>query len=122
MSTTKLKAYRCTKCQGTDVGYDATSTFNLMTQAWELGHEFDNAWCNDCGDTELETYEMQGEELATVLAQQQEHARKELLAANGQALADALKGMVEAFAPLATEENTLIVANAQAVMARITEA
>lgn len=122
MTTTKLKAYRCSKCQSSDVGYHATSTFNVVTQAWELGHEFDKVWCNDCGAAELETYELQGEELAAVLAQQQEHARQALLAANGPALVDALAGMVAAFAPVATEENALIVANAEAVIASIGQA
>ncbi|ANY18488.1 hypothetical protein [Bordetella pseudohinzii] len=122
MSTTKLNAYRCTKCQGTDVGYHATSTFDLVTQEWVLGHEFDTGWCNDCGPTVLAIYELQGDERAAVLAQQQKHARQALFATNGQALADALTSMVAAFAPMVTEENALIVANAKAVIAIIGEA
>ncbi|VFR81113.1 hypothetical protein ISE1_2703 [plant metagenome] len=116
-----LIAYRCSQCHGKDVGYDASSAFNEASQTWELGTEYDSAWCNDCGDVPIEIYHPQGDELQALVVLRAEHIRKERLAENAQDLYDALTGMVEALTPHATEQNALILANAHAVLARIND-
>jgi hypothetical protein len=45
----------CAKCGSTDVGRDASATWDVATQDFILGHVHDESWCDncDCGDCGL---------------------------------------------------------------------
>jgi hypothetical protein len=51
-------AYRCPHCKSDRCGNDANSGWDVVTQSSVLLGEFDNQWCNDCGDVTLEEYEV----------------------------------------------------------------
>lgn len=49
-------AYRCPRCGGDRCGNDANAGWDVVTQQSVLLGEFDNQWCNDCGDLTLAEY------------------------------------------------------------------
>ncbi|MBN9142494.1 MAG: hypothetical protein BGP00_06090 [Novosphingobium sp. 63-713] len=49
-------AYRCPHCGSDRCGNDANAGWDVVTQQSILLGEFDNQWCNDCGDVPLEEY------------------------------------------------------------------
>ncbi|SAI46945.1 Uncharacterised protein [Bordetella ansorpii] len=89
-----LYMYRCPHCGSDDVGYEATSRFNPITQAWELNSEYDDAWCNECGDVSLHVYEMQGQALIDLREQVCAHQAAERMRDAAGDLFDALKRAV----------------------------
>lgn len=48
--------YRCSHCGSDRCGNDANAGWDVVTQQSVLLGEFDNQWCNDCGDVTLEEY------------------------------------------------------------------
>ncbi|SAI73106.1 Uncharacterised protein [Bordetella ansorpii] len=74
-----LYMYRCPRCASDDVGHDATSRFNPVTQTWELNSEYDDAWCQKCGDVSLVAYEVQGQALHDLREQVHAHQAAERL-------------------------------------------
>jgi len=75
----QLVEYRCPHCGGDHVGHDATSRFNPITQAWELGSQYDDTWCNDCGETSLDTVVLEGEALQALHEQIAAHQAEQRL-------------------------------------------
>ena len=49
-------AYRCPHCGSDRCGNDANSGWDVVLQQSVLLGEFDNQWCNDCGDVTLEEF------------------------------------------------------------------
>ena len=47
-------AYRCPHCGSDRCGNDANAGWDVVLQQSVLLGEFDNQWCNDCGDVTLE--------------------------------------------------------------------
>jgi hypothetical protein len=48
--------YRCPHCGSDRCGNDANAGWDVVSQQSVLLGEFDNQWCNDCGDVTLEEY------------------------------------------------------------------
>lgn len=48
----------CVKCKSDDAGRDASAYWDIEKQDWTLGSIYDDPWCNDCGETELEEIEL----------------------------------------------------------------
>lgn len=53
---TAYLAYRCPECGGDHCGNDATSGWDVVRQEPCLNSEYDNQWCNDCGEITLVEY------------------------------------------------------------------
>lgn len=49
-------AYRCPHCGSDRCGNDANAGWDVVAQQSVLLGEFDNQWCNYCGDVTLEEY------------------------------------------------------------------
>ena len=49
-------AYRCPHCGSDRCGNDANAGWDVVLQQSVLLGEFDNQWCNDCGDVTLEEF------------------------------------------------------------------
>ena len=49
-------AYRCPHCGSDRCGNDANAGWDVILQQSVLLGEFDNQWCNDCGDVTLEEF------------------------------------------------------------------
>lgn len=49
-------AYRCPHCGSDRCGNDANAGWDVVLQESVLLGEFDNQWCNDCGDVTLEEF------------------------------------------------------------------
>lgn len=54
----------CPKCGSLNVGFEATSEWDEGAQVWGLGCQYDDGWCNDCGDVEPQEVELTPEEEA----------------------------------------------------------
>lgn len=68
-----MLTYRCPRCGGDNVGYDANSTWCDQTQSWVLGSTFDDGWCNDCGEIRLDEQKLsraEAQQLRTLRARQ----------------------------------------------------
>jgi hypothetical protein len=48
--------YRCPHCKGDRCGTDANAGWDVVTQQSALLSEFDDQWCNDCGEVTLEEF------------------------------------------------------------------
>lgn len=48
--------YRCPICKGDSCGNDANAGWDVVTQQSTLLSEFDQQWCNECGDVTLEEF------------------------------------------------------------------
>lgn len=48
--------YRCPRCKGDRCGNDANAGWDIVTQQSTLLSEFDDQWCNDCGEVTLEEF------------------------------------------------------------------
>ena len=48
--------YRCPTCKGDRCGNDANAGWDVVTQQSTLLSEFDDQWCNDCGEVALEEF------------------------------------------------------------------
>lgn len=48
--------YRCPICKGSRCGNDANAGWDVVTQQSVLLSEFDQQWCNECGDVTLEEF------------------------------------------------------------------
>lgn len=51
-------AYRCPHCGSDRCGNDANAGWDVITQQSILLGEFDQQWCNDCGEVTLEEYDI----------------------------------------------------------------
>ena len=49
-------SYRCPHCGSDRCGNDANAGWDVVLQQSVLLGEFDNQWCNDCGDVTLEEF------------------------------------------------------------------
>ena len=78
---TTLITYRCPRCDGDNVGYDANSVWCDEAQDWVLGGTYDNAWCNTCGDINLVARPLTRAERATRRARRAAHPLATLLEA-----------------------------------------
>lgn len=92
----KLKAYRCPKCGGDEVGHDAASIWDEVEQEWTLGSTYDDGWCSECGEVEPEKIKLEGDTLMYVLKCQRVRAIRNLGADYADALAAAMEDGVEA--------------------------
>jgi hypothetical protein len=99
----KLQAVRCPSCGGKECGWDAYSAFNPVTQDTELGGEYDNGWCNDCGDVDPEFYEPVGDELAELQKKMAEYKARERLIAAAPDLREALADFIDLIPPALRE-------------------
>jgi hypothetical protein len=63
MSSPKPKiTYRCRKCGGNNVGWDAVAYWCDEAQAPVLGSTYDDGWCDTCGpDQKLVELPLDGE-------------------------------------------------------------
>lgn len=55
MNTSYLSR-RCPICKTEECGNDANAGWDVVIQASVLISEFDNQWCQDCGDVKLEQF------------------------------------------------------------------
>lgn len=46
-------AYVCPDCDGGECGREATASWDIAGQRFELGSKYEQGWCNECGDVEL---------------------------------------------------------------------
>jgi hypothetical protein len=110
-STKKLgyTDYRCPECGGDHCGNDATSGWDVVTQESVLNSEYDDQWCNDCGEVSLEEYEIT--DRAEIARIDEERTRLRLLRHGDQLAAllrkaeTALEGVVH---PMCRKEGDLL--------------
>jgi hypothetical protein len=80
--------YRCPHCKGDRCGTDANAGWDVVTQQSALLSEFDDQWCNDCGEVTLEEFTVTDPtEIARIDA---ERARLKVMAA-GETLLHAVR-------------------------------
>lgn len=76
-----MLTYRCPRCGGDNVGYDANSNWCDLTQSWVLGHTFDDGWCNDCGEVRLNELRLSRTEVLQLRAARERQPVNQLIAA-----------------------------------------
>ena len=72
--------YRCPRCGGDNVGYDANSVWSDLAQTWVLGSSFDDGWCNHCGEVEPEELQLTRSEVASLRASRAAEPLAQLIA------------------------------------------
>lgn len=90
-------AYRCPHCGSDRCGNDANAGWDVIIQQSVLLGEFDNQWCNDCGDVTLEEFTITDpDEIARIDAARADlrvqHTALELLSAAEAVLAVSISG------------------------------
>ncbi len=113
-------AYRCSICGSEECGNDANAGWDVVTQSSVLLGEFENQWCNTCGDVRLDEFTITDPVRIAVIDQQRarlvvEAAAQDLLEAARMALcalSDQRTARVKGYDVLAHDK--LIAAIAQA--------
>jgi hypothetical protein len=62
-----MMGMKCRKCGSTEVGADLSSAWDAAEQVWDASGDLDARMCHECGDDELESYELRGKALADAL-------------------------------------------------------
>lgn len=102
----KIMAYRCPMCASTEVGWDASSVFDPVTQTEELGSSYDSGWCNDCGEVKPDEYEITDQaEIEHIMAERRLIRARD----NAEQMLEVLRQVVE-YADTKTVHSNLILA------------
>lgn len=54
--------FACPECSSTNVGRDASASWDVDAQEWVISYVHDDAWCDDCGQSDFNLNEIEVDE------------------------------------------------------------